>query len=109
MLLYSLLSSSSLQTVPCNLASGSLDQLKLFRGFAGCGTFFFGNSTLGGAGAVAEMQMEMRLDWSRGIERTTAYPLLAPCLVAVAVHRDMVAAVVATWQVPWVAVVAAPP
>lgn len=62
MLLYSLLSSSSLQTVPCNLASGSLDQLKLFRGFAGCGTFFFGNSTLGGAGAVAEMEMEMRLE-----------------------------------------------
>lgn len=106
MLLYSLLSSSSLQTVPCNLASGSLDQLKLFRGFAGCGTFFFGNSTLGGAGAVAEM--EMRLEGIGGAT-STAYPLLAPCLVAVAVHRDMEAVVVATWQLPWVAVVAAPP
>lgn len=52
MLLYHLESSNSLHTVPCTLASGSFDQLKLFNGFAGCGTFFFAKSGFGGAGAV---------------------------------------------------------
>lgn len=49
--LYHLLSSSSLQTVPCNLESGNFDQLKLFKGLAGCGTFFLSASGLGGGGA----------------------------------------------------------
>jgi hypothetical protein len=31
--------------VPVTLVSGSLDQLKDFRGFAGCGTFFLGTSS----------------------------------------------------------------
>lgn len=35
--------------VPCSLVSGSLLQLKLFKGFPGEGMFFFG---LGGAGAM---------------------------------------------------------
>lgn len=44
MVVYSFVSSSSDQIVPATLASGSLDQLKDFRGLEGCGTFFFGTS-----------------------------------------------------------------
>lgn len=58
MLLYHLVSSSSLQTVPWTLASGNLDQLKLFNGFVGCGTFFLVASARGNAGA-AETSLKM--------------------------------------------------
>lgn len=39
--MYNFVSSNSFHIVPLNLASGILDQLKLFKGFDGCGTFFF--------------------------------------------------------------------
>jgi hypothetical protein len=41
---YIFVSSNSDQIVPATLASGSLDQLKDFKGLEGCGTFFFGTS-----------------------------------------------------------------
>lgn len=47
---YNLVSSSSVQIVPFNLASGNFDQLKHFRGFEGLGIFFFGSSNLGMGG-----------------------------------------------------------
>lgn len=40
-MLYNLVSSSSCHIVPCSFVSGSLLQLKLFRGLPGVGTFFF--------------------------------------------------------------------
>lgn len=52
MLVYHFDSSSSLQTVPCTLASGNLDQLKLFSGLVGWGTFFLATSALGAGGAI---------------------------------------------------------
>lgn len=56
MLLYNLLSSNSLQMVPCSLASGNLDQLNDFNGLLGCGMFFFSMRCIMGAGggAIAE-------------------------------------------------------
>lgn len=49
MAVYSLVSSSSVQTVPFTLVSGSLDQLKDLRGLDGCGTFL---DTAGRGGAI---------------------------------------------------------
>lgn len=46
MVLYNLVSSSSLQIVPPSLASGNFDQLKLFRGLEGLGMFFLATSNL---------------------------------------------------------------
>lgn len=53
MFVYNLVSSNSLHIVPWTLASGSLDQLKLFNGLLGCGTFFLVDSVRCKAG-VAE-------------------------------------------------------
>lgn len=49
--LYNFVSSSSVHIVPCSFVSGNLLQLKLFNGFPGVGTFFFGLGAAGARGA----------------------------------------------------------
>lgn len=56
MILYNLVSSSSVHTVPFTLASGNLDQLNDFSGFDGLGTFLISVLTVGNDGGGAGAQ-----------------------------------------------------
>lgn len=79
-LLYHFESSNSLQTVPCTFASGSFDQLKLFNGFAGCGTFFFVASGFGGIGAVGNGKICKKSHPRHSIANHLSVNLLLICM-----------------------------
>lgn len=57
--LYNLVSSSSDQTVPWSLVSGSLDQLKDLSGLDGFGTFLAGRDTGAGGGGAGDADEAM--------------------------------------------------